>query len=69
MSSSVSNFPGVTLMVEGCSGDNQSWRIVRLGDDNGVVRALMEARVWLAASLLVVLLKLGVEVVVIVVLL
>ncbi len=42
---------------------------MRLGDDDGVVRALMEARVWLAASLLVVLLELGVEVVVIVVLL
>jgi hypothetical protein len=56
-----------TLIVGGCSGDNQSWRIVRLGDD-GVVRALLEASVWVAASLVVVLLELVVEVVVIVLL-
>ena len=43
----------------GCSGDNQSWRIVHdlMGDDDVEV-ALVEAKVWLAAFLVVVLVEL-----------
>jgi hypothetical protein len=56
-SSLVSNLPGVTFMVEGCSGNNQSCRTVHLMEDD-VELLLLKAEAWPVAFLVEVLVEL-----------